>query len=221
MKMSIYRNNTNAVDSGARIELYFVDVVRGIYDQYFMNGHALCRCERTDLVRYEATNWFAEIFYFWTDGPRYSPRVAVGCIPDAFNDDPRRNRVDVMYIVPDGSSLRRYNADWRYRNETEARVVFARVRDEIVEPHVMPFLADSSRLHDLLMIRRQELDRQWKEEIQDHNEVIARRAADDSFRARQYDEFLEKMSSISADSLSAADRKKVEFALKQVGRKDV
>jgi hypothetical protein len=151
---------------------YFVNTARNVFDDYFAARGALPMPSSShEVVRYETAAWFAEVIYLPYDGPRYSPRLQIGVIPEPF-DDPRRNRIDVLHTTSIDSDLRRYNLTWRYTNSQEARQAFMRVRDEILTPYTDAFLNDVSRLRSLLEKRNHEVDLQWDLEIRRHNEGI-------------------------------------------------
>src|SRR5690349_13136652 len=111
------------------VEDYFLSVVHLVFDEFFAMRRARFVDLGLNLVRYETPRWFAEAIYLPMDGPKYSPRVEIGVLPDLFVD-PRRNRVDVLYTVPEGNELRQYNLMWRYTTRSEALAVFTRARDE-------------------------------------------------------------------------------------------
>src|SRR6266540_2940268 len=77
------------------------------------------------VVRFEAGFWFVELLALPEDGPRYSPRVEIGPLPESGSMS-RDKQVDVMHTVPADSPLRRYNLEWRYANPTEMREVYTR-----------------------------------------------------------------------------------------------
>ncbi|GEM_PF-2044270 len=197
-------------------DVYFVSTVRDVFDEYFAERGAfpMAHCGAS-MMRYEAPEWFAEVIYLPSDGPRYSPRVELGVIPEPFVD-PRRNRIDVLHTTPIDSDLQTYNLTWRYTNSHEARHAFVRVRDEIMMLYTDPFLNDVSQLRILLEKRSLELDRQWKDEIQQHNDGIAKEAADAAFRAGEYASVVQILKVISPDSLSPVDRKRLDAARKRV-----
>ena len=67
-------------------------------------------------------------------------------------------------------------------------------------------------LASLLRRRADELQRQWDEEIKQHNDSIAREAAEAAFRARDYESVVRHLSKIAESSLSPAELKKLNFA---------
>ena len=106
--------NINKNQPVSRVESYFPIVVSEVFERYFARLHAVPVPSRSPtIVRYENPEWFAEVLYLPTDGPRYCPRVEVGVIAEQFID-PRRNRIDVLHTVPEGNELQRYNFAWRY-----------------------------------------------------------------------------------------------------------
>jgi len=112
-------------------DVYFVSTVRDVFDEYFAERGAfpMAHCGAS-MMRYEAPEWFAEVIYLPSDGPRYSPRVELGVIPEPFVD-PRRNRIDVLHTTPIDSDLQTYNLTWRYTNSHEARHAFVRDYDVV------------------------------------------------------------------------------------------
>ena len=53
-------------------------------------------------VRFESTSWFVELVVLLEDGPRYSPRVHIGPLPELEFNKLGRN-LDIMHCVPEGS----------------------------------------------------------------------------------------------------------------------
>jgi hypothetical protein len=201
-------NNPSAVS------LYFNEVVRGVFDEYFAARGARLVASRRDKVRYESQKWFAQAIYLPEDGPRYCPRVEIGVLKELFVD-PRRNELDVFHTVPEDNDLRRYIFEWRYTNRGQAEEAFVRVRDEIMTVFADAFLNDVSRLHILLEKFAEELDRQWRDEFRSHHDSISRIAANAAFRAGDYETAARHFAEIPTDSLTPSERKKLEIARKR------
>src|SRR5438270_7291516 len=111
-------------------EEYFRPVAEEAFGDYLRSlGYVLTKSESL-LLRFEKNDAFIELFALATDGPRYSPRVAIGPIPE-LGILTRQKQVDIMHALPEQSPLRRYNLDWRYTSPSEMKASFYRVRDEI------------------------------------------------------------------------------------------
>jgi len=187
-----------------------------VLDNFFLElGAVRVPTSTSDTVRYEATNWFAEAIYLPEDGPNYAPRVVIGSRPGHYVD-PRRNRIDVLHTTPKDSVLRRYNLDWSYTDRQEALRAFCRVRDEILRVYTPQVLSDPVQLRVLIAERALEVDRQWADEIRQHNESVSRQAAGVAFRAGDYESVVKHLASIPTDSLSASDKKQLHVARKKV-----
>jgi hypothetical protein len=194
------------------IDTYFVDMVTSTLDDYFLHLGA-CRDVSSDttVVRYSADEWFAEVLYIPTDGPKYSPRIVIGCRPEQFAD-PRRNRVDVMYTAPDDSEEHHYNLRWRYQSPSELESVLESVKDRILEVYTTPFLQDTDRLRKLLQQRNDIVEAEWTQEINEHNDSVWRTKAETAFRARDYENAIRHYEAIPTERRSRVDQAKLDFA---------
>lgn len=196
-------------------DAYFVSVVRGLFDDFFSTRASMpLESARRDMVRYESHAWFAELIYLPEDGPRYSPRIEFGVLPELFAD-PRHNRVDAMHMIPSECELRHYNLRWRYSNESEAHSSLLRVRDEIIAVHATPYLANTAQLRRLLDVRAEELDGDWALQIQLHNEEVSRQTAQSAFNIGDYESVVRHLTAIPATSRSASDRRMLYVAMKR------
>jgi hypothetical protein len=163
------------------------------------------------VVRFGSADWFVELILLLEDGPRYSPRVEIGPLPE-LGSLPRQRQVDIMHTVPIGNELRRYNLQWRYRDATEMRTVYEQVREQIFKPFAMPFLADPERLRTLVSDRCAEIERAWRAEIAHHNTSVYRSRADQAFQQGDYAGYLLHIGQIPEEGWSATDRRKIDFA---------
>ncbi len=166
-------------------------------------------------VRFVSIDWFVELIALHEDGPRYSPRVEIGPLPE-ISKDARDQRVDVMHCVPDGSSLRRYNIDWRYQDSDEMFESFIRVRDEIFKPYAIPFLVDQLSLVRLVKARSKAIEIEWAIEISEHNDAVYRAKAKAAMSAKDYREYIVCMSRISVERQTESERKRVAFSAKKI-----
>jgi hypothetical protein len=213
--MKMHKSSHKASTHYISPAVYLGRVVRDVFDEFFANRGAFhVSCNESNVVRYERQDWFAEAIYLPSDGPQFSPRVEIGVLPEVLID-PRRNRIDVLHTLPEGSELRRYNFMWKYTNEHEARLAFTKVRVRIMEVYIDPFLNDSPRLRRLLEDRCRELDQQSRMEADEHNQSIDREAAQSAFSAGDYESAVHYFSRIPAEALLASEKKKLEFARKR------
>ncbi len=190
----------------ARIETGQPRPTRGAANSYFIGAPG-----DSDVVRYQSSLWFAEVERLWKDGPRYCPRMHIGAlVPN--HADLRRRSVDICHTVPAEHELRRYNFLWRYTSPVECAAALTKVRDLILEPFARPYLDDVPRLIALLSARARELDQEWQEQIDSHNESILRTAAEEAFREKDYEQVDRNYSRIDNARLSQLERQKLEFA---------
>ena len=197
-------------------DTYFFDVTTSVFDDYFQQLGAVRELSASPTtVRYSTANWFAEVFYLPFDGPKYSPRVAIGCRPERFGD-PRRNRVDVMHTAPDDSEEYDYNLRWRFRSSQELRAALTAVRDRILAVYALPFLQDTNHLQMLLEQRRDFVETTWANEIEEHNESILRREAEAAFKSKDYGKVIQCYSKIPSERHSRIDELKLRIATSRV-----
>ena len=152
------------------------------------------------------------------DGPNYSPRIAIGPLPE-MGPLPRHREVDIMHTVSPENPLRQYNVLWQFRNPLEMCDIFLRVREEIFKPFAEPYLRDAPCLCKLVSQRCAEVERNWHTQIVDHNEGICRKKAEKAFRACNYTEYLTLLSSISQERHSDIDKKRIAIATSKSGGK--
>lgn len=220
-------------------ETYFARIVRKVFDDYFARIGASFVARDNDsvgishayqsdvqntfilgdrdwhpLIRYDGPSWFVEVLYLPTDGPRYSPRVVIGPIPET-QIDPRRNRIEVLHTIPHENDLRGYVFQWEYTSAKELEMSLEKVRDLIFEPFVKPFLNDPQRLIALVDMRAKQLDEETQTQIRNHNESIFRRLADKAWREHQY-EALVNLYRQHIEHLTPAEIKRYQIALKHV-----
>jgi hypothetical protein len=197
-------------------DAYFYDVATSVFDEYFQKLGAQRESINTSrcCVRYVTGSWFAEILYLPSDGPKYSPRVLIGCRKTLF-DDPRRNRVDVMHTAPVDSEEHDYNLRWLYTSRDELEASLTSVRDRIVTVYAIPYLNDIGRLKALLTQRHDVIEAEWKEEIAAHNDSILRARAEQAFRAKDYELAFQCYSGILPQRRSKIDEAKRSFAMRR------
>lgn len=201
---------------GATPEAYFVNVAVMVFDEFFLKlGAKREYLSSASTVRYSSEPWFAEILYLPFDGPNYSPRVEIGSLPRQFVD-PRRNRVDIMHTAPPSSEERAYNLRWTYRSRDELQSVLIAVRDRIIRVYALPFLQDTSRLQVLLEQRNESVEAAWTEEIDEHNDSIARANAEMAFRSRDFESAIRHYEMIAAERRSPIDQSKLSLARRRV-----
>lgn len=195
------------------VDSYFIDVVTSVFDNFFRDLGAK-RDRKCDdrTVRYSTEAWFAEVLWLSHDGPRYSPRVEIGCNNGQF-DDPRRNRVDVMHTAPLSSEECEYNIRWRYENCDELRTALVFVRDRILAVHTLPFLQNPALLKSLLIRRRDILESEWVSELNDHNDSVFRARAENAFRSNAYAEAVQWYHKIPIERLTRIDQSKMQIAI--------
>jgi hypothetical protein len=210
------KNPSNS-NTEPQVTSIFRRIVADVFDEYFgTRGASRVNSDCDNVIRYHTDRWFCEVLYLPLDGPRYSPRVEVGVIPDLFTD-PRRNRIDILHTTPVDSCLRRYNFTWRYANEREAREAFSRVRDEVLAVYTDAFIVDIARLELLLTAQCAELDQAWEKEIGQHNIEIVRGLAENAFRDGDYDSVVRQLAAIPLEELTTSDRRKLMIARKRLG----
>lgn len=195
-------------------ESYFCPEVVGMFDDLMQRLGAIRVQWAQDLsVRYEGPHWFVECFALAEDGPNYSPRIAMGPLPE-MGWLPRDKQVDIMHALPKESQLSRYNLEWRYSDASTMRAVFRRVRDEIFIPFAVPILFEPLALETLVRERSNALNRQWKDEIKQHNLSIIRRRAAAAWQAKDYSVFLKEMEAVPDGDMSPVDVQRIAFASK-------
>jgi len=167
------------------------------------------------VVRFESGEWFVELLALAEDGPRYSPRVEIGPLPER-GTLPRDKQVDILHTVPGNSPLRRYNLEWCYSDPIEMRHAYKRVRDEVFKPFALAVLLDRKRLNGLVASRSQEVQRQWEEEVAAHNDAVYRKKAQAVIAKKDFKSFLEQMRKIPEERQTKAERARVRFVEKQL-----
>jgi len=196
-------------------EDYFAPIAQELFSHIMLRLGAEVGGVAPLSVRFEARDWFVELFALASDGPRYSPRVDIGPLPE-IGLLSRDNQVDIMHTVPEGSPLRRYNLDWIYRDPAEMRNAFSRARDEIFVPYAIPLLSDQGSLKRLVAKRSREIGEQWKAEVEAHNDGVYRAKAQQAAAAEDYRGYLEHMRKIPSERLTKAERARVKYSEKLV-----
>lgn len=200
-----------------RVEQFFGRVGREVFEACLMSlGARYFEEVSPTVVRFLADGWFVEMLVLLEEGPRYCPRVEIGPLP-RLGLLPRQRQVDIKHTVPAGNELRNYILLWRYRDEDEMRAVYQRVRDEIFQPFAAPYLAQPTRLRELVYRRCEEVEREWEAKIAAHDEAISRTKADQAFRQANYAEYLAEMKEIPEARWSELDRRKVRYAERKLG----
>ncbi|MFN0195371.1 MAG: hypothetical protein ACKVT0_01390 [Planctomycetaceae bacterium] len=199
-------------------DTYFAEAVTSIFDRFFREQDArreafVCR----NMVRYSTTNWFAEVLYLPFDGPKYSPRVEIGPVPEIF-DDPRRNRVDVMHTAPSDTEEHEYNLRWCFQSHHELEAALIAVRDRILTIYTVAYLQDSELLKRLLIYRRDVVEATWTNEINEHNDSIIRAEAEKAFFDKDYVRAIQKYYLIPHERRTQIDEKKLLIAKSRVAR---
>jgi hypothetical protein len=191
---------------------FFSRVGREVFETYLKTlGAHYCDQSSTTVVRFAANDWYVDLILLPEDGPRYSPRVEIGPLPE-LGSLSRERQVDIMHTVPIGNELRNYNLQWRYRDAAEMLSVYERAREQIFKPFAVQYLIDPERLRELVTRRREEIEREWRADIANHNEAIYRNKADHALHQADYANFVMHMEKIPEERWSAADRKKIEIA---------
>lgn len=197
-----------------RAEDYFSSVAQDVFgDSLLALGARLTECGPL-LVRYEAKNWFIELLALASDGPRYSPRVEIGPLPERGIQTVDK-QVDVCRTAPVGSPLRRYNLTWRYSDPEQMREAFAKVRDEVFEPFALPYLSNPSFLTDLVIRQSVSVRKQHGAEVAAHNQSVHRAKASAALAAGDDAEYLRQMDFIAPDQQSKSERARIEYLRKR------
>jgi hypothetical protein len=195
-------------------EKYFEETALRVFADYLGGlGMNLVEADETHL-RYSGAHCFIEVFVLSDDGPKYSPRIEMGPLPE-LGVMSRDRQVDIMHTLPVSSPLRRYNLEWRYADAEEMEAVFVRARDQIFDVYARPLLSKHDDLIELVQERSKEISERWQEEIADHNDTIYRRNAAKAFAEKRYREFIHEISKIPNERLSATELKKLSYALRQ------
>lgn len=221
-------------------ETYFTEIARKVFDDYFAhlgayfveessssislspshsasepNKYILGDRNKHYFIRYDGPTWFVEVLYLPSDGPRYSPRVVIGPIPETWTD-PRRNRVEVLHTIPEGHDLRRYLFEWEYSTAEELERSLTKVRDLILESFTRPFLEDQEQLISLVAKRARMLDEETQTQTRNHNESIFRRLAEIAFQRRDYAETARYLMKVDKERLTPAEIKKLAMSLSKI-----
>ncbi|WP_146522387.1 hypothetical protein [Stieleria varia] len=129
----------------------------------------------------------------------------------------RNRQVNILFTVPEQfSELRVYGPRWQYANESEMRVSMTRVRDEVFLPYAVPVLLDGQQLVEIVRRRSEQVNAEWRKQINDHNDSIYRTKASEAFREKRFTDFIVQMSLIPDERKTALEIKKVAFARKQL-----
>ena len=105
---------------------FFSRVGREVFEAYLktLGAHYVDQSSTT-VVRFAAHDWYVDLILLLEDGPRYSPRVEIGPLPE-LGSLSRERQIDIMHTVPIGNELRNYNLQWRYRDAAEMLSVYER-----------------------------------------------------------------------------------------------
>lgn len=195
---------------------YFRDEIIEMFDELMRHlGASRVQSSQDLCVRYEKSDWFVEFFALPEDGPKYCPRVAIGPLPE-LGFLSRDKQVDMMHTLPAGSALSRYNIVWRYTEPATMRAVFRRVWDEIFIPFALPILSDSPSLKSLVQARSSLINREWEEEIKQHNLSIIKSRATKAWEAKDFAQYVEEMETLQQADITELESLKLAFARKRV-----
>ena len=191
-------------------EEFFLPVAEKIFGKALINLGAV-KCSSDPLIiRFESADWFVEIFALKSDGPRYSPRIEMGPLPE-MGLLHREKQIDILFSLPIKSLLRQYNLLWRYSDADEMKLSFDRVLREIFVPFSVPLLSNKIALIDLVRNRNAEIEFIWKNEIYNHNDAVYREKANIELDRENIGEFLNLVGKISIDRLTDSELLKIKY----------
>ena len=191
-------------------EEFFLPVAEEIFCETLIKLGSVQRSSDPLRLRFESADWFVEIFALKSDGPRYSPRVEMGPIPE-MGLLHREKQIDILFSLPIESSLRQYNLLWRYSNSDELKISFDRVLREIFIPFSIPLLSNKIVLIELVKNRNTEIELIWKNEIHKHNDKILREKANIELRKGNIEAFLKLIDEMPIDRLTDLEILKIKY----------
>jgi hypothetical protein len=191
-------------------EKYFRRVANDVFSPLLVSLGARAVANLPLLVRFETLTWFVEIVALKEDGPKYSPRVEVGPLPQLSRDRPH-TQIDIMHFVSEGSPLRRYNLEWCYRDASEMQASFVRVRDEIFQPYAVPQLVNPLALMLLISARSRQIVTQHEQEVAAHNDAVFRAKAQVAKGLNDGRSYLAHMKRIPETRLTDTERKRIAY----------
>lgn len=194
---------------------YFAETCREILSEYLEHRKFReTRLTNGSGVVYSRTDTFLEIGYDTHLYPEYTTLIAVGIIEGGGKNKGGSSRVPMWYIIPKDHRTRGH---WRFRSRDELARVLEEVRAAL-ETTLIPLLANRGELERLIGDFQREVDSNRQEEYARHNDTICRTNATKAFSEKDYGKFVQEMSKIPEERRSAAEVKKLSYALRQVNK---
>lgn len=153
---------------------------------------------------------FLELLYYPEDAPNFSPMVSVGLSKYRADGMRVRDGLGLWKVIPDEHPGRNYST-WCFSNEVELRSVIERIRDNLIEPFVLPLILNKSRLSGLLDIQRREVEEEHAKAVQ--SQLLSDARA--SYSSGEFEAALGLFSRLDPGAMLGSDIKKMEIARKR------
>lgn len=124
---------------------YFFPVCVRTLGPYFQSFGFIEEKSKISGVVFRRNDIFVEVSYLPESAPNYSPSLIIGIGSSKYDDTGRTTGLPAWAILSESDEARRYSF-WRFSDDEELASVLARLKFEIIEPHIRPFWEDRARL---------------------------------------------------------------------------